>query len=193
MTLLGAITAARSSVTIVTPYFLPDSGADRAGIKRGRDARRGGQYPAAGSEQPTIGAVGLDGAAWQVLEDGRRGVANAAAVRPHKADGGGQGLGAARLTNSLEQWLRDDRLRNVRPLTLGDVDPSDQATRRPGTVTIAVSLSLDLNSLEGRSIRRDGVGLLGARHRCGRMDPSASEVAAAKEVNFVLPKTSSGF
>ena len=46
MTLLGAITAARSSVIVVTPYFLPDATLITY-PQRGRDAGGAGGYPAA--------------------------------------------------------------------------------------------------------------------------------------------------
>ena len=59
-TLLGALSIARQSVRVLTPYFLPDPEVVSR-FEPGGDARRGGGYPAAGAQQPAPLSNGLPG------------------------------------------------------------------------------------------------------------------------------------
>ena len=130
--------------SIVTPYFLPDAPLISAlNVAAMRGVEVDILLPA--REQPEAGPVGLDGAA--VAGAGARlpRVALAAAVRPHQADGRGRGLDAPRLgqlgpaqpaaelrvqpgvlrpraRRVAPAVVRDERLRDARPVTLAEVD-----------------------------------------------------------------------
>ena len=95
-TLLGALTIARYSVRIVTPYFLPDPPVVSA-LEPGRNARRAGGCHSAGAEQPAVRALGFAGDVVAGARARLPDLAHPAPVRSLEADGGGWLLGVAGL------------------------------------------------------------------------------------------------
>jgi hypothetical protein len=87
LTLLGAIACARSSILVVTPYFLPDASLIAAS-ERGRPARRPGRHRLARGERLGAGAVGLDGPPLAGAGTRLPCLALAPAVRSHQTDAG---------------------------------------------------------------------------------------------------------
>ena len=86
LALLGAIACAETSISIVSPYFLPDETLIAA-LERGGAAGRAGRHRAAGQEQSVAGPMGLDRPAVASARTRLPGLADAAAVRPCQTDG----------------------------------------------------------------------------------------------------------
>ena len=144
MTLLGAITAARSSVIVVTPYFLPDATlVNTLNVA----AMRGVQVDILLPAEDNLRVVQWASTAqlWQVLERGCRVWLTPPPFDHTKlmvVDGAWVLLGSSNwdprslrlnfefdlecydrgLAESLQRWLRDERLRQARPVTLAEVD-----------------------------------------------------------------------
>ena len=144
MTLLGAITAARSSVIVVTPYFLPDATlVNTLNVAAMRGVQVDILLPAEGNLRVVQWASTAQ--LWQVLERGCRVWLTPPPFDHTKlmvVDGAWVLLGSSNwdprslrlnfefdlecydrgLAESLQQWLRDERLRQARPVTLAEVD-----------------------------------------------------------------------
>jgi cardiolipin synthase len=144
LTLLGAITAARSSVTVVTPYFLPDA---TLVSTLNVAAMRGVAVDILLPAESNLRVVQWASTAqlWQVLERGCRVWLTPPPFDHTKltvVDGAWVLLGSSNwdprslrlnfefdvecydrgLAGSLQQRLRDERLRHARPVTLAEVD-----------------------------------------------------------------------
>lgn len=143
-TLLGAITAASSSVIVVTPYFLPDAVlVNTLNVA----AMRGVEVDILLPAENNLRVVQWASTAqlWQVLERGCRVWLTPPPFDHTKlmvVDGAWVLLGSSnwdprslrlnfefdvecydrRLAGLLQQWLRDERLRHARPVTLAEVD-----------------------------------------------------------------------
>jgi cardiolipin synthase len=144
MTLLGAITAARSSVMIVTPYFLPDAAlVNTLNVAAMRGVAVDILLPA--ENNLPIMQWASTAQLWQVLERGCRVWLTPPPFDHTKlmvVDGIWVLLGSSNwdprslrlnfefdlecydrhLAASLQQWLCDERLRHARSVTLADVD-----------------------------------------------------------------------
>ena len=144
MTLLGAITAARSSVLVVTPYFLPDATlVHTLNVAAMRGVQVDILLPAEGNLRLVQWASTAQ--LWQVLERGCRVWLTPPPFDHTKlmvVDGAWVLLGSSNwdprslrlnfefdlecydhgLAESLQQWLRDERLRQARPVTRAEVD-----------------------------------------------------------------------
>ena len=144
MTLLGAITAARSSVTIVTPYFLPDATLVNAlNVAAMRGVEVNILLPAVSNLRIVQWASTAH--LWQVLERGCRVWLTPPPFDHTKltvVDGAWVLLGSSNwdprslrlnfefdlecygcgLAELLQQWLRETRLAHARRVTLADVD-----------------------------------------------------------------------
>jgi cardiolipin synthase len=144
LTLLGAVTCARSSVTLVTPYFLPDAALVTT---LNVAAMRGVEVDILLPAENNLPVVQWASTAqlWQVLERGCRVWLTPPPFDHTKLmmiDGAWVLLGSSNwdprslrlnfefdlecydrsLAQSLQRWLRDVRLRNARPVTLAEVD-----------------------------------------------------------------------
>ena len=144
MTLLGAMTAARKSITVVTPYFLPDATLINA---LNVAAMRGVEVNILLPEKSNIRLVQWASTAqlWQVLQRGCRVWLTPPPFDHTKlivVDGAWVMFGSSNwdprslrlnfefdlecydrgLAELLQQWLRDERLAHARPVTLADVD-----------------------------------------------------------------------
>jgi cardiolipin synthase len=144
MTLLGAITAARSSVTVVTPYFLPDAILINT---LNVAAMRGVEVTILLPAENNLPLVQWASTAqlWQVLERGCRVWLTPPPFDHTKltvVDGAWVLLGSSNwdprslrlnfefdlecydrvLGESLRRWLRDERIPVARPVTLAEVD-----------------------------------------------------------------------
>lgn len=142
--LLGAVTCARSSVTVVTPYFLPDAALVAA---LNVAAMRGVQVDILLPAENNLPLVQWASTSqlWQVLERGCRVWLTPPPFDHTKlvlVDGAWVLLGSSNwdprslrlnfefdlecydrgLAQTLQRWLRDTRFRDARPLTLADVD-----------------------------------------------------------------------
>lgn len=144
MTLLAALTAARTSITVVTPYFLPDAtliNALNVAAMRGVDVNI--LLPAE-NNLPVVQWAST-AQLWQVLERGCRVWLTPPPFDHTKlmiVDGAWVLLGSSNwdprslrlnfefdlecydsgLAESLQQWLRDERFAHARPVTLAEVD-----------------------------------------------------------------------
>jgi cardiolipin synthase len=144
MILLGAITAARSCVMVVTPYFLPDAtlvNTLNVAAMRGVDVDI--LLPAENNFRVVQWASAAQ--LWQVLERGCRVWLTPPPFDHTKlmvVDGAWVLFGSSNwdarslrlnfefdvecydrgLAGSLQQWIRDERLRHARPVTLAEVD-----------------------------------------------------------------------
>jgi cardiolipin synthase len=144
MTLLGALSVARSSVFVVTPYFLPDATLINS---LNVAAMRGVAVNIVLPEENNLRIVQWASTAqlWQVLERGCRVWLTPPPFDHTKlmiVDGAWVLLGSSNwdprslrlnfefdlecydreLAESLQQWLHDERLRHARTLTLAEVD-----------------------------------------------------------------------
>jgi cardiolipin synthase len=144
MTLLGAVACARSSITVVTPYFLPDSALITA---LNVAAMRGVEVDVLLPAQNNLPIVQWASTAqlWQVLERGCRVWLTPPPFDHTKltiVDGAWVLLGSSNwdprslrlnfefdlecydraLGESLRRWLHDERLPVARPVKLGEVD-----------------------------------------------------------------------
>jgi cardiolipin synthase len=144
MTLLGAITVARSSITILTPYFLPDATLVNT---LNLAAMRGVEVNILLPAENNLRIVGWASTAqlWQVLERGCRVwltpppfdhtkllIVDRAWVLLGSSNWDPRSLRLnfefdlecydSELARSLQQWVRDERLRNAREVTLAEVD-----------------------------------------------------------------------
>lgn len=144
MTLLGAVSAARTSVTIVTPYFLPDATlVNTLNVA----AMRGVEVDVLLPAENNLPFVKWASTAqlWQVLDRGCRVWLTPPPFDHTKlmiVDGAWVLLGSSNwdprslrlnfefdlecydsgLAESLQQWLRAERLQHSRPVTLAEVD-----------------------------------------------------------------------
>lgn len=144
LTLLGAVTCARSSVTVVTPYFLPDAAlVTTLNVAAMRGVAVDILLPAENNLRVVQWASTAQ--LWQVLERGCR-VWHTPPPFDHTkllvVDGAWVLLGSSNwdprslrlnfefdlecydrgLGESLQRWVRDERLRDARPVTLAEVD-----------------------------------------------------------------------
>jgi cardiolipin synthase len=144
MTLLGAITAARSSVIVVTPYFLPDATlVNTLNVAAMRGVQVDILLPAEGNLRVVQWASTAQ--LWQVLQRGCRVWLTPPPFDHTKlmvVDGAWVLLGSSNwdprslrlnfefdlecydrgLGASLQRWLRDERFGSARPITLAEVD-----------------------------------------------------------------------
>jgi cardiolipin synthase len=150
-TLLGAVTCAHYSVTVMTPYFLPDAGLIAA---LNVAAMRGVAVDILLPAENNLPLVQWASTAqlWQVLERGCRVWLTPSPFDHTKlvlVDGAWVLLGSSNwdprslrlnfefdlecydrgLAETLQGWLRDTRLRLARPVTLADVDGRSLAVR----------------------------------------------------------------
>ena len=166
MTLLGAITAARSSVIVVTPYFLPDA---TLVTTLNVAAMRGVQVDILLPAESNLRLVQWASTAqlWQVLERGCRVWLTPPPFDHTKlmvVDGAWVLLGSSNwdprslrlnfefdlecydrgLAESLQQWLRDERLRQRatgHARRGGRAQPPGEAPRRRGAAAVALPLT----------------------------------------------------
>ena len=166
MTLLGAITAARSSVIVVTPYFLPDATlVNTLNVAAMRGVQVDILLPAEGNLRVVQWASTAQ--LWQVLERGCRVWLTPPPFDHTKlmvVDGAWVLLGSSNwdprslrlnfefdlecydrgLGESLQRWLRDERLRQRaadHARRGGRAQPPGEAPRRRGAAAVALPLT----------------------------------------------------